>query len=299
MNAFGSRRYEVKHATRYTYGDLVDYCYNRAYIFARETPYQHVIAQQIQTSPPARYLHTKTDYFGNLATYIELDGGTPALEVTSVNTVEVNRRPPDLETLSHYTLATAIREAERQLTGIEFAEFTLPSPLVRLSSLLRHYAESLIGADLGLPAALVELMSRIYGDFNYRQGMTSVRTTLDEVLQTKAGVCQDFAHLAIGVLRSLQLPARYVSGYIETTPPKGKPKLQGADATHAWLSVYTPTGWLDLDPTNNQFADSRYIVTAWGRDFSDVSPLRGVVLTESETSELSVEVNVTSLPRPK
>ncbi|WP_197512721.1 transglutaminase-like domain-containing protein [Tessaracoccus coleopterorum] len=118
-------------------------------------------------------------------------------------------------------------------------------------------------------------------DFAYRPGATSVRTTVDELLGLRAGVCQDFAHLAIAVLRSLGVPARYVSGYIETVPPPGKEKLEGSDASHAWVSALAPDGtWIDIDPTNGQFADSRYLVTAWGRDFGDVSPLRGIVETE-------------------
>jgi transglutaminase-like putative cysteine protease len=144
-----------------------------------------------------------------------------------------------------------------------------------------------------LGEALVGLYSTIYRDFKYELGATSVRTTLPELLRLRKGVCQDFAHLAVGCLRSVGLPARYVSGYVETSPPPGQPKLEGSDASHAWTSVLVPGGeWIDLDPTNDHFADSRYIVTAWGRDFRDVSPLKGVVYTESKKSTLEVKVDV-------
>ena len=165
---------------------------------------------------------------------------------------------------------------------VEFAEFTLPSPLVAVGARVRAYAAEVLAPSRPLGEAIDALTHRIHSDFTYRKGATSVKTTLGELLELRQGVCQDFAHLAVGCLRAVGLPARYVSGYLETAPPPGRPKLRGADATHAWAAVLTPTGdWLDLDPTNDHFADSRYIVTAWGRDFSDVSPLRGVVFTEA------------------
>ena len=136
----------------------------------------------------------------------------------------------------------------------------------------------------------------IYEGFSYTQGATTVATTLPEVINARAGVCQDFAHLAVASFRAVGLPARYVSGYIETYPPPGEEKLAGSDATHAWASVYIPErGWIDLDPTNDQLADSRYLVTAWGRDFRDVSPLKGVIFSESRDSVLDVAVDVTRL----
>ncbi|MFZ1410433.1 MAG: transglutaminase family protein, partial [Micropruina sp.] len=158
---------------------------------------------------------------------------------------------------------------------------------------VREYALTVLAPERPLGDALVGLYSTIYRDFKYRLGATSVRTTLPELLTLRAGVCQDFAHLAVGCLRSVGLPGRYVSGYVETSPPPGQPKLEGSDASHAWASVLVPDGsWIDLDPTNDHFADSRYIVTAWGRDFRDVSPLKGVIYTEAKTSSLEVQVDV-------
>ena len=133
----------------------------------------------------------------------------------------------------------------------------------------------------------MDLVHRIHADFRYESGATTVKTTLPEVLERRAGVCQDFAHLAVGCLRSMGLAARYVSGYLETAPPPGRPKLLGADASHAWASVLVPGGgWVSLDPTNDQLLDGRYVTTAWGRDYSDVPPLKGVIFTESTTKHV-------------
>ena len=189
------------------------------------------------------------------------------------------------------------------------AEGLLPSPLVELSAEVRAYAAAVLPADRPLGEALTALHRTVRSDFAYRPGATTVRTTLTELLALRQGVCQDFAHLAVGCLRSVGLPARYVSGYLETVPPPGRERLVGQDASHAWVSVLVPdagTGpaaddrapaWIDLDPTNDQLVDSRYVVTAWGRDFRDVSPLKGIVLSESATSTLDVAVDVERLDR--
>ena len=151
------------------------------------------------------------------------------------------------------------------------------------------------GRPLG--TTLRELVHAIHSGFAYRSGATTVTTTLAEVLARREGVCQDFAHLAVAALRWAGLPARYVSGYVETRPPPGQPRLQGVDASHAWVSVFVPeVGWVDLDPTNDQVVDGQYVVTAWGRDYTDVPPLKGVIFTEGRRSTLDVAVDVTPLP---
>ncbi|MDH3453920.1 MAG: transglutaminase family protein, partial [Desulfuromonadales bacterium] len=147
-----------------------------------------------------------------------------------------------------------------------------------------------------LADAVSDLMQRIYHDFSYDPGVTTIATPLSEVMATRRGVCQDFAHLGIGCLRAMRLAARYVSGYIETVPPPGQARLVGADASHAWFSVYSPTsGWLDFDPTNNQRPVEQHITVAWGRDFSDVSPLRGVALGGGR-HKVNVSVDVARCP---
>jgi len=171
--------------------------------------------------------------------------------------------------------------------------FLLPSPQVTLSAQVRDYAAGAFTRGRDLPEALRDLVHRIHVDFSYTAGVTSVSTTLAEVLERREGVCQDFAQLAVACLRCAGLPARYVSGYLETRPPGDKPRLQGSDASHAWASVLLPElGWVDIDPTNDRFVDDSFIVTAWGRDYTDVPPLKGVIFTESTERTLSVAVDV-------
>ncbi|MDR1833910.1 MAG: transglutaminase family protein [Propionibacteriaceae bacterium] len=285
-------RYHVRHLTQYRYDDEVEACFNRAYLIPRETAGQQVCSSSISATPEIQHLATHRDCFGNNSTSIELEAGGTQVAILSECEVETSETTAELP---HIPIAEVARLAIPALNPVEFAEFTLPSPQIALTGGLRAFAASAMDEQTPLPQALSTLLARIKQTFAYRRGVTGVGTTLDEVLSAAAGVCQDFAHLAVGCLRALGLPSRYVSGYIETSPPPGRAKLRGADATHAWASVWTPAGWVDLDPTNEQFADSRYITLAWGRDFGDVSPLRGVVLTESSTSQLHVEVDVTAV----
>jgi transglutaminase-like putative cysteine protease len=179
------------------------------------------------------------------------------------------------------------------------AGFLLRSPRLALRGKLPEFARGVLEPGRPLGETLRHLVATIFQDFAYRSGATTVSTTLDDVLTRREGVCQDFAHLAVAVLRWAGLPARYVSGYLETVPPPGQPKLQGVDASHAWASVLVPNlGWVDLDPTNNQVVDAGYVVTAWGRDYTDVPPLKGVIFTESADSTLRVAVDVIRLPPP-
>ena len=295
--SYGPRRYRVRHVTRYTYDDVLEACYNRGLLQPRETPTQRVLASEVVATPPSDLMVSHLDYFGNHSLYLETRAPTTELTVAATSVVQVDWPEPDLTTLDAWTVAGATAELAASRDAVELAEFTLPSPLVAMGTKVHAYAASELAPDRPLGEAIAALLHRIHADFSYQQGATSVRTTLAELLDLRQGVCQDFAHLAVGCLRSVGLPARYVSGYLETVPAPGEDKLQGADATHAWASVLTPRGdWLDLDPTNDHFADSRYIVTAWGRDFSDVSPLRGVVFTEAAASDLVVEVDVDPLP---
>ncbi|MFT4109758.1 transglutaminase family protein [Propionicimonas sp.] len=294
---YGRHRYRVRHLTRYTYDEVLEACYNRGVLQLRETPTQRVVTSEVVAIPPSDLVASHLDYFGNHSVYLETREPTLELTVSATSVVEVDWPEPDLAALDAWTVGSAVAELAASLDAVELAEFTLPSPLVAIGPKVRAYAASELAPDRPLGQAVDALCHRIFHDFAYRQGSTSVRTTLGELLDLRKGVCQDFAHLAVGCLRAVGLPARYVSGYLETSPAPGRQKLRGADATHAWASVLTPGGaWLDLDPTNDHFADSRYIVTAWGRDFSDVSPLRGVVFTEAGTSDLAVEVDVDPLP---
>jgi transglutaminase-like putative cysteine protease len=175
-------------------------------------------------------------------------------------------------------------------------EFCFESPLVPLSVAIRAYAEPSFPAGRPLVDAVSDLIERIFENFVYDPGFTTVTTPIEEVLRFRRGVCQDFAHLAIGCLRSMGLAARYVSGYLETAPPPGGERAIGADASHAWLAVFVPGGgWLDVDPTNDQIVGTSYVTTAWGRDYSDVSPLKGIVFGGGNSHALDVSVDVTRL----
>ena len=177
--------------------------------------------------------------------------------------------------------------------GLEAAHFRISSPRITIDARVREYAAPSFEPDRPIIEALRDLTSRIHRDFGFDPDATTVTSTIDDLFESGAGVCQDFAHLGVGCLRSQGIPARYVSGYLETDPPPGREKLVGADVSHAWVSARLPgIGWVDLDPTNNQFINGRYVTTGWGRDYSDVSPLKGVVYSDGGTTTLDVSVDV-------
>jgi transglutaminase-like putative cysteine protease len=192
-------------------------------------------------------------------------------------------------------------EAARRLWNPDGAEildacqFVYESPLVAVSAAAGDYAHPSFAPDTPLLAGAMNLIGRIYKEFTYDKSATTVETSVDQVLADRRGVCQDFAHTAIACLRTLGLAARYVSGYLNTLPPPGKPKLVGADESHAWISVFVPeTGWVDLDPTNNLIPEETHITLAWGRDYGDVTPVKGVVMGGGD-HRLTVQVDVTAL----
>jgi transglutaminase-like putative cysteine protease len=172
-----------------------------------------------------------------------------------------------------------VREVRSNPTLLSEYEFCFDSPLVRNHTVLQEYAAGIFTRKRPILDAVLELNHRIHTEFKYDPSATDVSTPLGQVMRERRGVCQDFAHVAIGVLRCIGLPARYVSGYLETIPPPGQARMVGADASHAWASAFVPGfGWFDFDPTNDVVPSERHITVAWGRDFSDVSPLKGVVL---------------------
>ena len=292
-----TRRYEIRHTTEYQYDDFVTASYSRACLRPRSTEHQKVLSNVIEVTPSAHVMSEHTDFFGNFSHYLEIRTRHTRFAVTKRSHVEVTWPKADVEALNNWTVQSAREEMEATSGGfdLDHTRYLLPSRLVDVTPTVAAYAQEHLPDSRPLGDALVHLYELIYSEFKYAKGATSTSPTLEEVIEGKAGVCQDFAHLAAGMARHVGLPARYVSGYIETVPPKGKPKLAGSDATHAWVSIRTPLGWLDLDPTNNHFADSRYIVTAWGRDFRDVSPLKGIIFAEGSGSMLNVAVDVIPL----
>ena len=295
------RQYRVLHRTAYTYDAPVTTSYGRGCLRPRPQHSQTLLEHTLVIDPVPQITDETRDLFGNFTHYLEIHTDHERFEVVKESVLEVEWPEGDLAALDGQSVADAAAalKQDSSLDPVEHALNTLPSAHVQLSEEVRRFAGTAIPAGRPLGEAIESLYHQIYSDFRYAKGATTVNSTLPELLETKAGVCQDFAHLAVACFRAAGLPARYVSGYIETSPPPGKPKLAGSDATHAWVSVFTPAGWVDLDPTNDHLADSRYIVTAWGRDFRDVSPLRGVIFTEATKSSLSVGVEVTRLsPAP-
>jgi transglutaminase-like putative cysteine protease len=295
------RRYRVSHRTVYSYDDEVTASYGRAYLTPRDVSGQWTRDTTIEVSPTPGLVTPSEDYFGNTSVYVEVQVPHSRLTVTAVSQVGVDRPIPELASIDGWTWEQARDGSTDWPDGgpvdrVQVREFLMPSPRVAFSNEVREYSGRIFTPGRGVGSAVRDLVRAIHADFAYKPGVTTVSTPLTEVLQRREGVCQDFAHLAVACLRAVGLPARYVSGYLETLPPPGRPRLQGADASHAWASVLLPElGWVDVDPTNDRVVDDDYVITAWGRDYSDVPPLRGVIFTESKKSTLDVAVDVIRL----
>ncbi|MET7402026.1 transglutaminase family protein [Dactylosporangium sp. NPDC005572] len=285
--------YEVAHRTVYGYDHEVTSSYGRAYLLPRDAPGQTCHGGRITAEPGADVLAERADFYGNRAAYLEVRTPHRELVVECRSLIEVTRQPADLA-----TLGTRAWDTPAPPAGWADLDFALPSPLVPLTARVRRVAAGIFRPGRPLAEAVPALVHHIHSTYRYTPGSTGVTSTIDDLLDRGEGVCQDFAHLAVACLRAAGLPARYVSGYLETTPPPGQPKLQGVDASHAWASVLLPgLGWVDLDPTNDRLVDATYIVTAWGRDYADVPPLKGVIFSTSTSSTLTVAVDVRALTR--
>ncbi len=285
-------RFRVVHRTEYGYDEVVNQSHGRAHLLPREEPGQTVLSKKVVIDPTPDEQHDHVDYFGNASSYFRLVSPHDSLTVTSTSTVDVDRTVVPWEQLDESVVP---HRRPWTLEPLQ-RELVLPSPLVPRIEEIERYAGKVLVSGAPLGAALFGLLDRIHTDYTYESGATTVTTPLETLLRLRKGVCQDFAHLMIGCLRSVGLPARYVSGYLQTLPPPGRPRLVGADASHAWVSVLVPGhGWVDLDPTNDQQADQRYVVVARGRDYSDVPPLKGVIFTRSTKSTLKVSVDVEPL----
>jgi transglutaminase-like putative cysteine protease len=285
--------YDVVHSTRYTYESEVSASYGQVHLIPRDLPGQVCSASVVRIDPTPADYRERVDFFGNRAAYFSVRQPHTRLTVTSTSRVEVQGRQASLPAGAPWELVRDRVTAAATDTELDAQQFTLESPLVCVSAAVEEFAAPSFFPGRPVLEAAADLSSRIHTGFRYRPGSTSVSTGLDEVLEGAQGVCQDFAQLAIGCLRSRGLAARYVSGYLETRPPPGKPRQVGADVSHAWMSLFVPDlGWVDVDPTNDQFVNDRYIVTAWGRDYSDVPPLKGVIFTEGAGHKLEVTVDV-------
>lgn len=298
-----ARHYRLTHLTTYRYPESVTSSYGRAVLLPRPGHGQQVHASRLTVTPSAT-ISDHRDFHGNTSSYFHVTEPHTELQVRSSSVLTVTRRRPErqrLPAIPWELAAQAVRTAlvpEARRDGsdagaLAIAEARMASPMIDLGEPVRGYALESFRPGRPVVDVVEDLCRRIYRDFTYRSGSTTVRTRLPEVLERRTGVCQDFAHLLIGCARSMGLAARYVSGYIETRPRPGTEKLRGVDASHAWASVWVPGGgWLHVDPTNDQFIDNRYVVLGWGRDYRDVSPLRGIVLTEGRGSTLEVGVDL-------
>jgi transglutaminase-like putative cysteine protease len=257
---------------------------------------QRLLEHEIEVHPTPAATNQRIDYFGNDVTFATIERTHRQLSVISRSRVAVSPAfIPDAGETPGWETVRGLCRADRTASVLEATEFTFASPLVPLEPVFAEFAASAFEPGRPILDAVTDLTARIHREFKFDPAATTISTPLIEVLEKRRGVCQDFAHLQIACLRALGLPARYVSGYLETVPPPGQSKLVGSDASHAWLSFFCPgIGWMDVDPTNNLFPSMQHITLGWGRDYSDVSPVRGVILGAGK-HDLNVAVDVVSL----
>jgi transglutaminase-like putative cysteine protease len=273
-------RYTITHVTTYSYTEPVSLCQNVAHLSVRSCARQRSEPSVLSIAPDPAVIEERADYFGNPVHYFTVQEPHRELTVRAVHRVEVAPGP------AHEPGATPGWEEVRDRLGRDRApvwfdayQFAFDSRYAAAGARYREFAAASFTPGRPILAAALHLTGRIYEGFVYDPRATTVATPVAEVFEKRRGVCQDFAHLLLACLRSLGLAARYVSGYLSTEPPAGRPRLVGADATHAWVSLFCgDAGWVELDPTNNQVPDDRHVLLAWGRDYDDVSPLKGVIL---------------------
>ena len=289
-------RYRIVHTTEYQYSEPASLSQNELFLHPRETAHQRVVGCTITVDPEPQYLHERQDYFGNSAMVFMVQHPHRRLRVTAESLIETTRVSPvdGRATPAWEEVARRLRDHHRP-EELAAYQFVFPSQMVKVSDDISRYAAASFPAGRPVLSGAQELMGRIFSEFTYDKSATGVDTPVLQVFAQRKGVCQDFAHLMIGCLRSFGLAARYVSGYLETKPPPGKAKLVGADASHAWLALFIPGhGWVDLDPTNNLIPGENHITLAWGRDYGDVTPVKGVVMGGGR-HQLSVMVDVSQV----
>ncbi len=289
--------YRINHRTTYHYDAPVTASFGRIYQLPGDQDGQHCVTRTVTVDPEPEVISERLDYFGNLVATCMIRTEHRKLSVVSESEVDTGGRGRDAVTPDGDSWSEVSWDDHRaRLVGdgdLPAVEFTLDSPLIRRSRTLGRYAEESFRPGRSLDEATLDLCHRINTDFTFDTKATKVDTPLETVLEKRRGVCQDFTHIMIGGLRSIGIPAAYVSGYLETEPPPGRPRLVGVDRTHAWVGVYLGGGaWVGVDPTNDQVAGERYVTTARGRDYGDVPPLKGVIFTEAEETRLDVAVDV-------
>ncbi len=285
--------YRIQHSTTYDYDGEVTGSYGQFHLRPRDLPWQRCLAHEIRIDPEPTDLFRHADLYGNTKSYFHVVRPHTRLEVTAISVVELE--PPAYDEAALAAPWEAARPLERLDVpeAWQAADYVFASPMVDVPPGVREYASASFAAGRPVAEAATELMRRIHADFTYKSGSTTVSTRVAELLERRTGVCQDYTHFMVSGLRSLGLAGRYVSGYLATRPPPGQERLVGADASHAWVGCWVPgAGWLYLDPTNNRLTDASHATVAWGRDYADVTPVKGVIFTEAKSSKMDVSVDM-------
>ena len=286
--------YDIRHVTTYEYESPVSFARCTLRLEPRGGGGQELISHSVEILPRPAERHARHDFFGTLTESIVIQAAHRNLRIDSRSSVAVSRQPPPRDAVSPPW--ESVRDHAFEATSLGPSSpigYVFASPLVPVLRPVSAYASASFAPGAGILQGAVDLMHRIRADFRYDAKATVISTPLGEVFDKRHGVCQDFAHVMIAGLRGLGLPAAYVSGYLRTIPALGQPRLQGADATHAWVSLWCgpELGWVDFDPTNDLLVANDHIVLAVGRDFSDVSPIDGIIVG-SPKQKLGVAVDV-------
>jgi transglutaminase-like putative cysteine protease len=285
-------RYRVVHRTRYRYSQPVVLCHNEARLQPRATERQRCVQSELVIEPTPAESEEREDFFGNRVLYFAIQSPHDSLVVTASSEIDLSDAAPPVPDAPAWEAARADLQAPESSEARLAAHFALDSPLAAAAPSLGEYARPSFPAGRSILEGARDLSARINRDFEFDPSLTTVATPLAEVLEKRGGVCQDFAHLAIACLRSLGLAARYVSGYLESAPRREETRLRGSEVSHAWFAVFVPgAGWFDFDPTNHHIPAHRHVTTAWGRDYADVTPLKGVIFGGGAHT-LEVAVNV-------
>jgi transglutaminase-like putative cysteine protease len=286
-------RYRIEHTTTYSYDAEVTGSYGQFHLRPRDLPWQTCLAHEIAIDPEPADLFRHVDLYGNTKGYFHVVRPHRTLVVTGISVVEVARAELDAAALALPWERARPRLRPDHPDAWQAVDFTFPSPYVEIPPGIADYVRSSFPEGRPIGEAAVELMERVNSDFTYKSGSTKVSTKVGDLLRDRTGVCQDFSHFMVSALRSLGLAGRYVSGYLATRPPPGRSRLVGVDASHAWVGCWIPdAGWLYLDPTNRRVIDDSHATVAWGRDYGDVPPVKGVIFTEAKKSAMKVSVDM-------
>jgi transglutaminase-like putative cysteine protease len=284
--------FRIEHRTTYTYDSEVTGSYGLFHLRPRDLAWQSCLAHEIAIEPEPADLFRHTDLYGNTMGYFHVIQPHTRLVVTSISMIDIgmNELDPEAMAVPWEWAQPRLRDDEEAWEAIDF---TYPSPYVEVPPAIEDYARRSFPPGRPIGEAAVELMHRIHQDFTYKSGSTTLRTKVSDLLENRTGVCQDFAHFMVAGLRSLGLAGRYVSGYLASRPALGKPRQAQDAASHAWVGCWIPgTGWLYLDPTNDRIIDDSHTTVAWGRDYGDVPPVKGVIFTEAKKSTMEVSVDM-------